>query len=221
MKDITPFPDQDNIRHDVARAKFHSKLDMTEVYEQVRIVEKDIPKTTFAMVLGTYVSMVMQMGDCNAPSTFQRLMTHVFREYIGRSVHVYLDDIFIFSNSIEEHEKHLEQVFAKLREQKLYLSKKKIDLYSERMDCLGHLVTKDGIHADMDKMSKVREWRTPCTYNDVLRFLGLVQYLAPYMPDVTAYTTPLSGCVRNNCPFELQVARHSHSLLLFYSSNSC
>jgi hypothetical protein len=124
VKDVTPFPDQDNIRHDVARATFRSKLDMTEAYEQVRIVEKDVSKTAFATVLGTYVSNVMQMGDCNAPSTFQRLMTHVFHEYIGRSVHVYMDDIFIFSSSIEEHEKHIGNVFQKLREQKLYLSHK-------------------------------------------------------------------------------------------------
>ena len=60
------------------------------------------------------VSLIMQQGDCNAPSTFQRLMTVVFHDYIARFVHVYLDDIFIYSSSIEEHKKHLELVFNKL-----------------------------------------------------------------------------------------------------------
>ena len=75
VKDVTPFPDQDNIRNDVARAPFRSKLDLTEAYEQVRILEKDVGKTAFSTIFGTFESLVMQQGDCNAPSTFQCLMT--------------------------------------------------------------------------------------------------------------------------------------------------
>ena len=68
---MTLFPDQDIIRNDMARAAYRSKLDMSEVYEQIRIVPEHIHKTAFATVLGTFRSQVMQMGDCNAPSTFQ------------------------------------------------------------------------------------------------------------------------------------------------------
>lgn len=71
---------------------------------------------------------------------FQRLMTWIFREHLGIFVRVYLDDIFMYLDSIEEQEQHLEQVFAILREQELYLSKDKLDLYSKRMDCLGHII---------------------------------------------------------------------------------
>ena len=70
-KDVTPFPDQDAIHHDIARATFRSKLDMTEAYEQTRIRPVDVGKTTFSTIFGTFQSQVMQMGDCNAPSTFQ------------------------------------------------------------------------------------------------------------------------------------------------------
>ena len=77
-KDVTPFPEQDVIRHDIARARFRSKLDMTEAYEQTRIKPEDVPKTTFSTIFGTFQSQVIQMGDCNAPSTFQRLMTATF-----------------------------------------------------------------------------------------------------------------------------------------------
>ena len=106
-KDVTPFPEQDAIRHDVTCAKFRSKLDMTEAYEQTRIKPEDVRKTTFSTIFGTFQSRVIQMGDCNAPSTFQWLMTATFRDYIGKFIHVYLDDIFIFSNSIEEHIEHI------------------------------------------------------------------------------------------------------------------
>ena len=174
---------------------------MSEAYGQICIQPEDVLKTAFATIFSTFVSRVMQQGDCNAPSTFQRLMTAVSREYITNFVHVYLDDIFIYSSSIEEHEEHLRMVFNKLCEAQLYLSRDKVDLYSKRMDCLSHLITDAGIHTDTDKMQKIRDWRQPCNYHKIQRFLGLVQYLAQFMPDVTAYTSPLSECARNNRPF--------------------
>jgi hypothetical protein len=201
VKEITPFPDQDTIRHEVAKVRFCSKLDMSEVYEQIHVHPDHVLKTAFSTIYGTYLSAVMQQGDCNAQSTFQRLMMLVFPEYIGRFVYVYLDDIFIFSDSIKKHEEHLAKVFCKLCEVHFYLSPKKVDLYSPRMDCHGHIIDNKGIHADADKMLRIHKWRQPHNYNNVQCFLGLVQYLAHYMPDVCAYTTPLLGCVRNNHPF--------------------
>ena len=77
-KDVLPFPDQDTIHHDVACAPFRSKLDMSEAYEQIRMRLDNVPKTAFVTIFGMFMSLVMQQGDCNAPSTFQRLMTAVF-----------------------------------------------------------------------------------------------------------------------------------------------
>jgi hypothetical protein len=71
VKDVTPFPDQDIIRNDIARAAYRTKLDMSEAYEQIRVDPAHVSKTAFATILGTFRSQVMQMGDCNAPSTFQ------------------------------------------------------------------------------------------------------------------------------------------------------
>jgi transposase InsO family protein len=202
VKDVTPFPDQDNIRNDVARAPFRSKLDLTEAYEQVRILEKDVGKTAFSTIFGTFESLVMQQGDCNAPSTFQRLMTRLFFKQVGKSVHVYLDDIFIFSYTLEDHERHLGEVFDVLRKAKLYLSASKFDVYSKSMDCLGHVIDDAGIHADEEKMQCIRDWRTPQSFGEIQRFLGLVQYIAHFMPDVSAYTTPLANAGRQHRPFQ-------------------
>ncbi|KAL1937390.1 hypothetical protein VTO73DRAFT_13796 [Trametes versicolor] len=186
---------------DVARAKYRSKIDMSDAYEQIRIDVEDVWKTAFSTIFGTAISHVMQQGDCNAPGTFQRLMTWIFREYLGVFVHVYLDDIFVFSRSIGEHEEHLRLVFDRLREQRLYLSRAKLDLYSERMDCLGHLIDDRGLHADSDKMTKIRDWPPMQSKDEVLRFLGLVQYLAHFMPDLSAFTSPLEAIGKNGQPF--------------------
>jgi hypothetical protein len=71
VKDIMPFPDQDIIRNDIARATYRTKLNMSEAYEQIRVDPAHVLETAFATILGTFRSQVMQMGDCKALSTFQ------------------------------------------------------------------------------------------------------------------------------------------------------
>jgi hypothetical protein len=77
-KDVTPLPDQDLIHLDMARAKIRSKIDFSDAYEQIHIQPDDVHKTSFMTVYGTFISNVMQQGDCNAASTFQRAMNHIF-----------------------------------------------------------------------------------------------------------------------------------------------
>ncbi|KAJ3502631.1 hypothetical protein NLJ89_g8798 [Agrocybe chaxingu] len=201
VKDVTPLPDQDIIREDVARAKYRSKIDLTDAYEQVRVRPEDVWKTAFSTIAGTYVSNVIQIGDCNAPATFQRLMTHIFQDVIGRFLHVYLDDMFIYSDTIEEHEQYLKIIFDRLRQHQLYLKWKKCELYSPKIDCLGHIIDDQGIHPDEDKLARIREWRTPRNYNDIQRFVGLVNYVANFLPSVSMYTGPLMGMTANGAPF--------------------
>ena len=85
-----------------------------------------------------------------------------------------------------------------LRESQFYLSRSKLDLFSDKTDCLGHVIDDNGIYAELDKMQRIREWRIAQNYNEVQKFLELVQYLALYMPDIMAYTTLLSGSAQNN-----------------------
>jgi hypothetical protein len=201
IKDVMPLPDQDLIRLDVARAKICSKIDLSDVYKQIHIIPSDMPKTAFMTIYGTFASNIMQQGDCNTPSTFQRSMNMIFHDYIGIFMHSYLDDLFIYSDTIEDHQKHLEKVFVQLCKHKFYLRKDKCELFADSIDCLGHRIDDKGLHADADKMAKIREWNTLCNFNDVQRFLGLVQYLAQFLPDVMAYTSPLASITANGTPF--------------------
>ena len=83
---------------------------MTEAYEQMCIRPEDVRKMTFSTIFSTFQSQVMQMGDYNAPSTFQWLMTAIFRDFLRRFVHLYLDNIFIYSQSFQEHIEHIMKV---------------------------------------------------------------------------------------------------------------
>ena len=138
IKDVTPFLDQDQIQMDIAQAPYCSKIDLSNTYEQVRIELEDVNKTTFATVYGTHKSNVMQQGNCNGPATFQRLVTVIFCDAIGICVHVYLNDLFIYSFTLEDHDRDLEYVLQKLCDNQLFIETGKCDLYSTSMDCLGH-----------------------------------------------------------------------------------
>ncbi len=69
------------------------------------------------------------------------------------------------------------------------------------MDCLGQVITNVGIQACTDKMQKIWDWQQPHNYHDIQQFLGLIQYLVHFLPDITAYTSPLSTCTCNSKPF--------------------
>jgi hypothetical protein len=183
VKDITPFLDQDQIRLDIVRAKIRSKIDFSDVYEQICTVPEDIHKSVFATIYGTYISHTMQIGDCNTPATFQRVMTMIFRDFIGIFLHAYLDDLFVFSNSVDDHEKHPVLIFEKICKFQFYLKEEKCELYAEQVDCLGHMIDHQGLHADADKMSRIRNWRQPRNYNDVQKFCCKTPVLVPVNHD--------------------------------------
>jgi len=116
-------------------------------------------------------------------------------------MHVYLDNIFVYSNSIEEHEEHLRLMFERLRQHHLFLKWVKCDLYADKVNCLGHIIDKEGIHVDTDKVARIREWCTPRNYNDIQRFVGLMNYIGNFLPNITAYTGPLLAMTQNEAPF--------------------
>jgi len=112
-------------------------------------------------------------------------MTLIFRDVIGLYVHVYLDNIFIYLDSIGEHKEHLKTVFEQLRDNQLYLKWKKCQLYAKEIKCLGHMIDNNSIHMDTDKMDKMRNWKTPRNYNKVQQFVGMVNYVSNFLPNVT------------------------------------
>ena len=86
-------------------------------------------------------------------------MMVIFHDHLCRFIYVYLDDLFVYSEMIEEHEQHLKAVFEILRKNGFYLKKEKCDLYTVRLDCLRHIIDEKGVHADRDKMSQIQSWR--------------------------------------------------------------
>src|SRR6266536_2079205 len=106
-------------------SKWFTVIDLTSAYWQIQLREKDRPKTAFLTRNGQYQFKVMPFGLNNALATFQRLMNKVLKQYIGKFVQVYLDDVIIYSNNLTEHKRHIRAVLEKIREANLKLKPSK------------------------------------------------------------------------------------------------
>ena len=152
-----PIPLIADLFDQLSNAKFFSKLDLRFGYHQVRISEGDEPKTTCVTRYGAFEFLVMPFGLTNASATFCTLMNQVFHDYLDKFVVIYLDDIMVYSLSLEEHEKHLRLVFERLRENQLYVKKEKCAFAQTQIQFLGHIIQQGHIRMDMGKVKVIRE----------------------------------------------------------------
>ncbi|SCV70157.1 BQ2448_1551 [Microbotryum intermedium] len=203
VPDRTPLPLPDKILSVSARARFWSKIDMTNSFFQTKMAEEDIPKTAVATPWGLFEWVVMPMGLSNAPATHQRRVNEALSNLIGKSCFVYLDDITIFSNTIEDHQTHVREVLEALRRADLYCSPKKTELFTTLCDFLGHVISRNGIAADQSKVDRIVEWPRPRTVTELRGFLGLVQYLRKFINGLAQHTKPLSDLTLKNANVRL------------------
>jgi hypothetical protein len=119
IKNKYPLPRIDDLFDQLIGAKYFSKVDLRSGYHQLKIRESDIPKTAYVTRYGQYEFTVMSFGLTNAPAYFMHLMNKVFMEELDKFVVVFIEDILVYSKSVEEHEQHLRVVLGKLRAHKL------------------------------------------------------------------------------------------------------
>ena len=148
IRDNFPLPRVDDILADCTKGKIFGKMDMTNSFFQTHVHPDDIHLTAVWTPWGLYEWTVMPMGGCNAPSTHQHHMTDALCELIGKICHVYLDDIIIWSQTVEEHEINVAKILEALWTANLFCNGAKMTLFAMEISFLGHKISAAGIQAD-------------------------------------------------------------------------
>ena len=182
-------------------AKLFTKLDLRNAYHLVRIKEGDEWKTAFNTPLGHFEYLVMPFGLTNAPAVFQALINDVLRDFINRFVVVYLDDILIYSGSMEEHISHVCQVLTRLLENRLFVKAEKCDFHVDTVSFLGYIIQSGSIKPDPEKIRAVEEWPVPKSRKELQRFLGFANFYRRFIRDYSKVASPLTRLTSVNVTF--------------------
>ena len=191
QRDLYPLPRVDEALESMSGAKYFSTLDLCSAYNQVEVHPDDIPKTAFSTPMGLFEAVRMPFGLANAPATFSRLMNKVFQGDVYQHLLVYLDDIIIYSPTVEEHLQKLDLVLDRLKAHNLQLKLEKCSLFREEVGFLGHIISKEGIRTDPRKTEVIHQWMRPQTLKDLRQFLGFTSYYRKFVKGYAQLAAPL------------------------------
>ncbi|KAE8878082.1 hypothetical protein PF003_g37903 [Phytophthora fragariae] len=198
----TPIPRKDVLQNNMAGCTVFSALDMVDGYYQLLMRESDIPFTAVSTHSGMlWEWLVMPQGLSNAPATFNRLVTQLFRP-MRQFVQTYFDDIFVHSRAsegktaVEAHLGHLREVLLCIREKRLYANINKCIFGAEEIPFLGCFLGKDGVRADPEKVCAIAQWPVPVSQKDLLKWLGLAYYLHKYSANYAEMARPLTNLLK-------------------------
>jgi hypothetical protein len=184
-------PRIDDLVDKMKGAMVFSKINLRSRYHQLHIKEDDIPKTAFKMRFGHYEFIFLPFGLTNAPGVFMSLMNGVFREYLEKFIQVFIDDILMYSQMMEEHEVHLRLVLQCLRENKLFGKLSKCLFYQSKIHYLRHVISDEGIVMDPTKVKAIMEWSALTNIPEVYSFMGLEGYYRWFVKGFSKISNPI------------------------------
>ncbi|XP_038145914.1 uncharacterized protein LOC119786541 [Cyprinodon tularosa] len=201
VKDAYPLPQIEECLDVVGGATMFSTLDLQSGYWQVAVDKNDREKTAFITKWGLYEYTRMPFGLCNAPSTFQRAMEFVLRGLQWETLLIYLDDVIVVGNGVDQSLDRLEQVFQRFQSHGLKLKPSKCHLVQEEVLFLGHIVSGEGIRPNPAPVKDVQVWKSPENLQELQAFLGLCNYYRKFVPNFAELTNPLHHLLKKESEF--------------------
>ncbi|GBP14109.1 Retrovirus-related Pol polyprotein from transposon 17.6 [Eumeta japonica] len=211
VDDRYPIPNIDEILDKLGRCQYFTTLDLAKGFHQIEIKEEDIHKTAFTVEGGHYEFLRMPFGLKTAPATFQRLMNHVLKDYINKICLVYLDDVIIFSTSLQEHINSIKLVFDRLKEANLKIQLDKSEFLKRETEFLGHIVTVDGIKPNPKKIECVLNFPIPKSPKQIKQFLGLTGYYRKFIKDYSLIAKPMTKCLKRDAKINVSDPEYQES----------
>ena len=203
--DTFPLPRIDDLLDQLEAARYFTTLDLASGYWQIRLHQDSAEKTAFVTPQGLFQFHVMPFGLTNAPSVFQRLMERVLAglnpEDGPAFTAVYIDDVIVFSRTLEEHLQHLCQVIQRISNAGLKLKPTKCHFIWEEVEYLGHLITPKGLKTNPKLTSAVANFPQPRNLTELRRFLGMCSYYRRFVPGFAKIASPLQSTTRKDSPF--------------------
>ena len=194
IKDSYALPRIEETLDCLAGSKLFSVLDMKSGYHQIEMEENHKQYTAFSVgSLGLFEYNRMPFGLTNSPATYQRLMEECFESLNHKECVIFLDDIVVFSKTFDEHLERLGNVFQKIRESGMLLSRVKCNFCRPKARYLGHVISEQGIETDTDKTEKIRTWPRPHNIEELRKFLGFSGYYRRFVQDYSKIASPCTN----------------------------
>lgn len=200
--DSYPLPNISDILDQLGHSKYFSVIDLTSGFHQIEMSPKDASKTAFSTPTGHYQFKRMPFGLKNSPASFQRLMNTVLAGIQNIKCFVYLDDIVVFADNLENHNKKLKEIFSRLSQFNLKIQPDKCEFLRKEVAYLGHIITEQGVKPCPEKIAAVLNFSTPKSPKEIKSFLGLAGYYRKFIPNFSKITLPLVKLLRKNVNYE-------------------
>ncbi|CAM8993679.1 unnamed protein product [Rhodiola kirilowii] len=205
-KDHFPLPFIDQMLDRLAGRPYFCFLDGFSGYNQIPIAPEDQDKTTFTCPFGTFAFRRMSFGLCNAPGTFQRVVTSIFSDMIGTMIEVFMDDFTVYGDTFDTCLDNLSAVLARCVSMNLVLNYEKCHFMVTHGVVLGHIVSHKGIEVDKAKIDVIKTLPYPATVRDIKSFLGHAGFYRRFIQDFSKKALPLSSLLQKDVPFEFTTA---------------
>ena len=202
VKDKYPIPEIQTIFDSLGGGNaFFTTMDLKSGYHQIRISEDSIHRSAITTPRGLFEFTRIPFGLSSSGPHFQRAMNHIFRDFIGKFMFVYIDDLIIFSKTYEDYLKHIDLVLARLKQFDLRVKPSKCNFAKPQVKLLGYIVSKEGIATDPDKVKAIVELPVPRTVKQVRSFVGTCNYYRQVVPQFAKIAQPLTVLTRKHAKF--------------------
>lgn len=183
IKDAFPLPRIDEIFDQLIDSKYYTKFDFKSGYFQVPLAKEDRPKTAFSTRDNHYQFTVLPQGITNGPASFQRIINNILGPARWKYALAYIDDVIIYSNTIEEHLIHLSEICHLLREARFRLNPEKCEIARTQTEYLGHKIQSGEIRPSPTNIKGLIDTKIPETADEACKFVKAAEYYRKFIPN--------------------------------------